>query len=66
MSSAGPIDLRCEISSLSDPVVGRVSDRRGRTVPFRGWVEFAAALTSLAEDQERQETNPSEEEQTNE
>ncbi len=66
MSSAGPIDFRCEISSLSDPVVGRVSDGRGRSVLFRGWVEFAAALTSLAEDQERQTNDPSEEEQADE
>lgn len=62
MSSAGPIDLRCEISSLDEPIRGRVSDERGRSMPFQGWIEFATVLTSLAEDANRQESIPRQEE----
>lgn len=66
MSSAAPIDLRCRIDSLSDPVAGRVSDGRGRSVPFRGWIEFAAALTSLAEGLASQQSHSPEKEKEDE
>ena len=54
MSTTGPIDLRCQIDSLEEPVEGRVSDERGRSLPFRGWIEFSAALASLARDTDQQ------------
>jgi hypothetical protein len=57
MSSPGAIDLRCRIDSLVEPIEGLLSDERGRSMPFRGWIELAAALTSLAEDAEREESN---------
>lgn len=66
MSSQGPIDLRCEITSFEESIEGRVSDRRGRSVPFHGWIELAAALTALAEGAERQEPDPPREEQSDE
>jgi hypothetical protein len=52
MSSPNPtsIDVRCEISYLDEPIRGELSDGEGRSVPFRGWIELSAALTSLVED----------------
>ena len=52
MSSAIPasIDVRCEISYLDEPIRGTLDDGQGRSVPFRGWIELSAALTSLVED----------------
>lgn len=57
MSSTGPVDLHCRIDSLREPIEGRVSDGRGRSVRFRGWIEFSAALLSLAEDATREESD---------
>jgi len=56
MSSPGSLDLRCEIASFEEPIRGRVSDERGRSLPFQGWIELSAALTSLVEDAKRQQT----------
>ncbi|WP_148261172.1 hypothetical protein [Conexibacter woesei] len=62
MSCPRPIDLRCEIDSLDEPIRGRIGDRRGRSVEFRGWIELAAALTDLAQDaSSSSSTSPSEE-----
>lgn len=66
MSSTGAIDLRCRIDSLVEPIEGLLSDGRGRSLPFRGWIEFAAALTSLAEDAQREESNSPDKEQSDE
>ena len=66
MSSAGPIDLRCRIDSFEEPVAGRVSDGRGRSLPFRGWIEFAAALRCLAEDHDSQPSDSREKEHPDE
>ena len=61
MSSPGSLDLRCEIASFEEPIRGRVSDEQGRSLPFQGWIELAAVLTSLVEDAKRQEsTSPQE------
>jgi hypothetical protein len=35
-------------------------------MPFCGWIEFAAVLMSLAEDAQREESNPSEKEHPDE
>jgi hypothetical protein len=56
VSTPGPIDLRCEIDSIEEPVEGRVSDERGRSLPFRGWIEFSVALASLARGTDQSET----------
>ena len=56
MSTPGPIDLHCAIDSIEEPVEGRVSDERGRSLPFRGWIEFSVALASLARDTDQSET----------
>jgi uncharacterized lipoprotein YddW (UPF0748 family) len=57
MSSPGAVDLRCRIDSMVDPIEGLLSDAKGRSMPFRGWIELAAALTSLAEGAKREESN---------
>jgi hypothetical protein len=64
VSHPGPIDLRCEIDSIEEPVEGRVSDERGRSLPFRGWIEFSVALSSLARDADQQEPEPQQEDQS--
>jgi hypothetical protein len=56
VSTPGPIDLHCQIDSIEEPVEGRVSDERGRSLPFRGWIEFSVALASLARDTDQSET----------
>jgi hypothetical protein len=66
VSFARPVDLHCEISSLEEPIRGRVSDLSGRSLPFCGWIEFSAALTSLVEDADRQVSIPPNEEQSDE
>lgn len=54
VSSSGSLDLRCQISSLEEPIHGLVSDEQGRSLPFWGWIELAAVLTSLVEEAKRQ------------
>ncbi len=56
MNSPGSLDLRCEIASFEEPIRGRVSDEQGRSLPFQGWIELAAVLTSLVEDAKKQVT----------
>ena len=60
MSSPDSLDLRCEISSFEEPIRGRIGDER-RSLAFRGWIELAAALTSLVEDAKRQQSQTPEE-----
>ncbi|HVY96992.1 MAG TPA: hypothetical protein VHA54_08545 [Solirubrobacterales bacterium] len=60
MSSPESLDLRCQISSLEEPIHGRVSDEQGRSLPFWGWIELAAVLTSLVEEAKRQHDPPQE------
>jgi len=57
VSSPGPIDFHCRIDSLEEPIEGRISDGRGRSLRFRGWIEFSAALQSLAGDARGEEPN---------
>jgi hypothetical protein len=64
MSSPGAIDLRCRIDSLVEPIEGRLSDGSGRSLPFRGWIEFAAVLMNLAEDAKRSQSKPPQEEKS--
>jgi hypothetical protein len=56
VSHPGPIDLHCQIDSIEEPVEGRVSDERGRSLPFRGWIEFSVALASLARDTDQSQS----------
>ena len=35
------------IRSAEEPIAGSVIDESGRGADFRGWIEFAAALTNL-------------------
>ena len=49
MNEADPIDLRLEISSIEEPISGRLRDEQGRTAEFRGWIELSAAISRLAE-----------------
>lgn len=58
MSSPNSIDLRCRIDRMAEPIEGRLSDELGRSRPFRGWIELAAALTSFAEGAEPEQPNP--------
>ncbi|MGC1166666.1 MAG: hypothetical protein WA862_11220 [Solirubrobacterales bacterium] len=51
---------------MVEPIEGRLSDRSGRSLPFRGWIEFAAALMSLAEDAKREESKSPQEEKSDE
>jgi hypothetical protein len=44
-----PITVRCQFDSFDEPVSGSVTDDHGRRLPFRGWVELAAALAVVAE-----------------
>lgn len=44
-----PITVRCQFDSFDEPVRGNVADDHGRRLPFRGWVELAAALAVVAE-----------------
>jgi hypothetical protein len=66
VSHPGPIDLHCEIDSIEEPVEGRVSDERGRSLPFRGWIEFSVALASLARDTDQSTDESRQEDQSNE
>jgi len=43
-----PIEVVCEISSLEEPISGRVRDTAGQAVEFRGWMDFASALLTVA------------------
>lgn len=61
MSSPGSLDLRCEIASFEEPIRGRVSDEQGRSLPFQGWIELAAVLTSLVEEAKRHRNQTPEE-----
>ena len=45
-----PIEVVCEISSLEEPIRGRVHNEAGRSAEFRGWMEFSTALMSIAAD----------------
>ncbi|MFN8113251.1 MAG: hypothetical protein U0R51_08620 [Solirubrobacterales bacterium] len=47
MTSTTPIDIRCRIDSIEEPITGRLRDEQGRSRDFRGWIELAAALTAL-------------------
>ena len=48
MTSPRPIRFACEIDSLEEPICGRLDDGQGRSVAFRGWIEFAVAITDMA------------------
>ena len=48
VSANPPIEVVCEISSLEEPIRGRLRNRAGRTAEFRGWMEFSTALMSVA------------------
>ncbi len=46
-----PVEIVCEISSLEEPIRGRLRDQAGRSVEFRGWMDFSSALLSIAGDE---------------
>ena len=48
MTSPLPIRFACQIDSLEEPIRGRLEDGDGRFVAFRGWIEFAVAITDMA------------------
>lgn len=48
MTSRPPIRFACQIDSLEEPIRGRLEDGDGRSVTFRGWIEFAVAITDMA------------------
>ena len=48
MTSHPPIDLQLEISSIEEPIQGRLSRPDGRSVDFTGWLELSSALSSIA------------------
>lgn len=56
VSANPPIEVVCEISSLEEPIRGRLRNEAGRTAEFRGWMEFSTALMSVAAG--TQQTNP--------
>lgn len=56
VSASRPIEVICEISSLEEPIRGRLRNEAGRSAEFRGWMEFSSALMSVAADTEQ--TNP--------
>jgi hypothetical protein len=43
-----PIEVVCEISSLEEPIRGRLRNEAGLSVEFRGWMDFASALMAVA------------------
>lgn len=45
-----PIEVVCEINSLEEPISGRLRNEAGRSMEFRGWMDFATALLSVAGD----------------
>ncbi len=47
MSRVHRIELLCEIDPQRESIHGEMSDRKGKTLPFTGWTEFAGALVSL-------------------
>jgi hypothetical protein len=50
VSATPPIEIVCEISSLEEPIRGRLRDEAGRSIEFRGWMDFSSALLSIAGD----------------
>ena len=54
MTSSPPIRFVCQIDSLEEPISGRLEGGDGQSVAFRGWIEFAVAITDMAPE----ETNP--------
>lgn len=50
MPTNPPIEVICEISSLEEPISGRLRDEGGRSVEFRGWMDFSTALLAIARD----------------
>lgn len=50
MSRVHRIELLCEIDPQRESIHGEMSDRKGKTLPFTGWTEFAGALVSLTRD----------------
>ena len=52
VSASRPIEVICEISSLEEPIRGRLRNEAGRSAEFRGWMEFSSALMSVAADTE--------------
>ena len=50
MPIPGSHEFRCVIRSMEEPIAGSVVDENGRSAEFRGWIEFAAALTGLFAD----------------
>lgn len=47
MSIPGSYEFRCVIRSSEEPITGSIINESGQTAEFRGWIEFAAALTGL-------------------
>ena len=41
------IRLELELDEYGDHVAGRIGDRRGRLLPFTGWLELMAAVETL-------------------
>jgi hypothetical protein len=58
MTSPRPIRFDCHIDSIEEPIRGRLDDGDGRSVGFRGWIEFAVAITEMA--REDSQSTPSE------
>jgi hypothetical protein len=48
MTSSPPIRFACQIDSLEEPIQGRLEGGDGQSVAFRGWIEFAVAITDMA------------------
>ena len=48
--------MTVEIDPGSDPITGRVTNRRG-TCEFSGWLEFAAALQATLDDREAEDVS---------
>jgi hypothetical protein len=63
VSANPPIEVVCEISSLEEPIRGRLRNGAGRTAEFRGWMEFSTALMSVAGDTEQSSTTVNKEDE---
>ena len=58
MTSSPPIRFACQIDSLEEPIRGRLEGGDGQSVAFRGWIEFAVAITDMAREDRQSTTTP--------
>jgi len=62
----GVVNIQCRIDEVSDRISGQLQGVRGKAISFEGWVEFAAAIVTVAKSDQARDQRDAESETASE